>query len=262
MSALLEAVSLSCGYQGRSVFTDVDFSVRSGEVCALIGPNGSGKTTLLHALDRLVTPLRGEVRLDGISIWSRPPREVAARVALAPQRAATAVWPLTVRETVQLARAPHRGWLASYTREDTTAVTRVLERFGLIDLASRPMSTLSGGEVRRVLLARALAQSPAVLLLDEPLTYLDLHYQAEILALVQTLAHDEGLAVVLTIHDLALAALCADRVVLLAEGRICAHGSPAEILTPGILGPVYGNNLEVIPHPGNGLPIVLPRRQS
>lgn len=262
MSALLEAVSLSCGYQGRSVFADVDFSVRSGEVCALIGPNGSGKTTLLHALDRLVTPLRGEVRLDGVSIWSRPPREVAARVALAPQRAATAVWPLTVRETVQLARAPHRGWLASYTREDTATVTRALERFGLIDLASRPMSTLSGGEVRRVLLARALAQSPAVLLLDEPMTYLDLHYQAEILALVQTLARDEGLAVVLTIHDLALAALCADRVVLLAEGRICAHGTPSEILTPGILRPVYGDNLEVIPHPGNGLPIVLPRRQS
>ncbi len=262
MSALLEAVSLSCGYEGRAVFAGVDFSVRSGEVCALIGPNGSGKTTLLHALDRLVTPLRGEVRLDGISIWSRPPREVAARVALAPQRAATAVWPLTVRETVQLARAPHRGWLASYTHDDTAVVTRALERFGLVELASRAMSTLSGGEIRRVLLARALAQSPAVLLLDEPLTYLDLHYQAEILGLVRTLARDDGLAVVLTLHDLALAALCADRVVLLAEGRICAHGTPAEILTPAILRPVYGNNLEVIPHPGNGLPIVLPRGQS
>lgn len=261
MSALLEAVGLSCGYQGRAVFSGVDLVVRPGEVCALIGPNGSGKTTLLHALDRLVPPLQGEVRLDGVPIWSRPPREVAARVALAPQRAATAVWPLTVRETVLLARAPHRGWLASYTRADNDAVNRALERFGLIDLAPRPMSTLSGGEVRRVLLARALAQSPGILLLDEPLTYLDLHYQAEILTLVATLAHDEGVAVVLTLHDLALAALCADRVVLLADGRICAHGRPADILTPSVLRPVYGNDLEVIPHPGNGLPIVLPRRR-
>ncbi|MBE7538117.1 MAG: ABC transporter ATP-binding protein [Opitutaceae bacterium] len=259
MSVRLEAVNLSCGYDGRPVFAGVDFSVRSGEVCALIGPNGSGKTTLLHALDRLVPPLQGEVRLDGVSIWERRPREVAARVALAPQRAATSVWPLTVRETIQLARAPHRGWLASYTSEDVAATHRAMNRFGLTGLGDRSMSTLSGGEVRRVLLARALAQTPSVLLLDEPLTYLDLHYQAEILSLVRTLARDEGLAVVLTLHDLALAALCADRVVLLADGRVRGRGAPGEILTREVLCPVYGENLEVIPHPKTGLPIVLPR---
>lgn len=259
MSARLEAVNLSCGYDGHPVFKGVDFSVRSGEVCALIGPNGSGKTTLLHALDRLVRPIEGEVRLDGVSIWNCGPREVAARVALAPQRAATAIWPLTVRETIQLARAPHRGWLASYTSEDVKVVMQAMERFGLVGLAGRSMATLSGGEVRRVLLARALAQAPAVLLLDEPLTYLDLHYQAEILTLVRTLSREEGIAVVLTLHDLALAALCADRVVLLANGRICGRGPPSEILTPEFLRPVYGEDLEVIRHPGNGVPIVLPR---
>lgn len=262
MSMRLEAVNLSCGYDGTSVFTGVDFSVESGEVCALIGPNGSGKTTLLHALDRLVRPVSGEVRLDGVSIWNRSPREVAARVALAPQRAATAIWPLTVRETIQLARAPHRGWLASYTSGDKEAVMQAMARFGLVGLAGRSMATLSGGEVRRVLLARALAQAPAVLLLDEPLTYLDLHYQAEILTLVRTLSREEGMAVVLTLHDLALAALCADRVVLLADGRICGHGTPAEILSPEVLVPVYGENLEVIRHPGNGVPIVLPRARG
>ncbi|HRP03684.1 MAG TPA: ABC transporter ATP-binding protein [Opitutaceae bacterium] len=259
MSARLEAVNLSCGYDGHPVFKGVDFSVRSGEVCALIGPNGSGKTTLLHALDRLVRPMEGEVRLDGVSIWNCGPREVAARVALAPQRAATAIWPLSVRETIQLARAPHRGWLASYTSEDVKVVMQAMERFGLVGLAGRSMATLSGGEVRRVLLARALAQAPAVLLFDEPLTYLDLHYQAEILTLVRTLSREEGIAVVLTLHDLALAALCADRVVLLANGRICGRGPPADILTPEFLRPVYGEDLEVIRHPGNGVPIVLPR---
>lgn len=259
MSVRLEAVNLSCGYDGHPVFKGVDFSVRSGEVCALIGPNGSGKTTLLHALDRLVRPMEGEVRLDGVSIWNCGPREVAARVALAPQRAATAIWPLSVRETIQLARAPHRGWLASYTSEDVKVVMQAMERFGLVGLAGRSMATLSGGEVRRVLLARALAQAPAVLLLDEPLTYLDLHYQAEILTLVRKLSREEGIAVVLTLHDLALAALCADRAVLLANGRICGRGPPADILTPEFLRPVYGEDLEVIRHPGNGVPIVLPR---
>ena len=262
MSVCLEAVNLCCGYDGSPVFTGVDLAVRSGNVCALIGPNGSGKTTLLHALDRLVRPVEGDVRLDGVSIWNRSPREVAARVALAPQRAATAIWPLTVRETIQLARAPHRGWLASYTSEDGMAVAQAMARFGLVSLADRSMATLSGGEVRRVLLARALAQAPSVLLLDEPLTYLDLHYQAEILTLVRMLSRDEGMAVVLTLHDLALAALCADRVVLLANGRICGQGSPEEILTPEVLSPVYGQDLEVIRHPGSGAPIVLPRARD
>jgi len=258
MSALLEAVDLSCGYGGETVFANVHFPVRAGEICALIGPNGSGKTTLLHALDRLVRPMHGMVLFEGRSIWDRPPREVARAIALAPQRATQSAWPLTVLDAVMLGRAPQRGWMAPFTREDRRAVGEAMERLGLGALAGRTVSTLSGGEVRRVLLARALAQAPKVILLDEPLTYLDLHYQAEVLALTKALAK-EGQAVVLTVHDLALAALCADRVVLLAAGRVCANGTPLEVLRHDVLAPVYGDRLDVLPHPRTGQPIVLPR---
>lgn len=259
MSAVLEAHGLTCGYGGCPVVSDVSLQIRSGEVLALIGPNGSGKTTLLHTLGRLLAPIAGEVRLEGRSIWERPAREVARAVALAPQRAVQTAWPLTVAEAVSLGRAPHRGWFHAYTADDGRSVRRAMERMGVTGLAGRSVSTLSGGEVRRVLLARALAQTPRIMLLDEPATYLDLHYQAELLGLVRALARVDGLAVVLTVHDLALVSPCADRVALLAGGRLQAVGTPAEVLRAEVLAPVYGPNLDVLPHPRTGAPLVLPR---
>jgi len=262
MSPVLETEALACGYGECPVLVDVGLQVRAGEVLALIGPNGSGKTTLLHTLDRLLRPMRGEVRLEGRSIWGLAPREVARMIALAPQRETQTAWPLTVEEAVALGRAPHRGWLLPYTLADDAAVRMAMARMGVESLARRPLSTLSGGEVRRVLLARALAQSPRVMLLDEPATYLDLHYQAELLGLVRTLARIDGMAVVLTVHDLALVAPCADRVALLSGGRLCAVGTPAEVLRAEVLIPVYGPHLEVLIHPETGAPLVLPRPPS
>jgi len=256
---LLTAENLSCGYERCPVISGVTLSIRPGEVLALIGPNGSGKTTLLHTLGRLLAPIEGTVRLDGRSIWERPAREVARALALAPQRAVQTAWPLTVAEAVALGRAPHRGWLLPYTSGDHGSVRAAMERMGVSGLARRTVATLSGGEVRRVLLARALAQTPRIMLLDEPATYLDLHYQAELLGLVRSLAREDGLAVVLTLHDLALVAPCADRVALLADGRLRAVGTPAEVLRPEVLAPVYGPNLEVLTHPRTGDPLVLPR---
>jgi iron complex transport system ATP-binding protein len=259
VSARLEARGLACGYGGCAVLEDVDLEVRAGEVLALIGPNGAGKTTLLHTLARILRPIAGSVELEGTSIWMRRPREVARSVALAPQRAGQTAWPLTVEETVALGRAPHRGWLLPLTEADHAAVRGAMGRMGVTELANRTVSTLSGGEVRRVLLARALAQTPRVLLLDEPATYLDLHYQAELLGLVRTLAKEDGLAVVLTLHDLALVAPCADRVALVAGRRLAACGTPAEVLTTAVLAPVYGPHLEILVHPVTGAPVVLPR---
>lgn len=259
MSVILETIGLACGYGDQTVFKEINLSIRTGEVCALIGPNGAGKSTLLHALDRLIQPQRGKVVLEGKPLESLAPREIARTIALAPQRANAAAWPLTVGDAVSLGRAPHRGWMASYTHEDKQIVRETLRSLDLEPLAERTLSTLSGGEMRRVILARALAQRPRVLLLDEPLTYLDVHYQAELLGRVHRLAHEKGMAVVLTLHDLALVASCADRVALLAEGRLCAWGTAAEVLRHEVLGPIYGQTLEIFPHPQSGLPIVLPK---
>lgn len=258
MKTLLSAKNLSCGYGRCPVLKGIDLEVREGEVLSLIGPNGAGKTTLLHTLAGLLTPLEGEVSLGGRSASRMSGRETARFLALAPQRATQSAWPLTVSEAVSLGRAPHRGWLLPFTHEDRRLIEKAMERMGVATLAERHVNTLSGGEVRRVLLARALAQAPKVLLLDEPATYLDLTYQAELLGLVRSLAREDGLAVVLTIHDLALASICSDRVALLSPGRLCAIGSVREVLSEEVLRPVYGENLEVLDHPTRSFPLVLP----
>lgn len=258
MNTLLKANALTCGYGKCPVLTGVNLELRAGEVLVLIGPNGAGKTTLLHTLARLLPPLAGSIELLGEPLASHDAKPLARLLALAPQRATQSSWPLTVREAVSLGRAPHRGWLLPLTRADRDAVDAAMERMGIGALGDRVFSSLSGGEVRRVILARALAQHPRVLLLDEPATYLDLRYQAELLGAVRSLAHREGLGVMLTIHDLPLAAACADRIALMTPGRIRAVGTPAEVLREEILHEVYGPNLEVLHHPRSGVPLVLP----
>jgi len=259
MNAALTVRGLACGYADRRVLTDVSLDLRAGEVLALIGPNGSGKTTLLHTLAGLLPPQAGEMAWDGRSLDGLGRRERACILALSPQRAEEAAWPLTVAEAVALGRAPHRGWFRPLTAEDEDVVGRSMRRLGVATLAERLLPGLSSGELRRVLLARALAQEPRVLLLDEPASYLDLHYQAELLGIVRRLAVEDGVAVVLTLHDLALVAAVADRVALLADGRLRAVGEPGAILSAEHLVPVFGPHLEVLPHPRGGGPLVLPR---
>lgn len=262
METLLQTRSLACGYGKTPVLQGVDLAVRAGEVLVLIGPNGAGKTTLLHTLARLLPPVAGEILLSGVPLRQHSGRALARFLALAPQRATQSTWPLTVREAVSLGRAPHRGWLLPLTRDDRSIIDASMERMGVSHLAGRNLSTLSGGELRRTVLARALAQAPKILLLDEPATYLDLHYQAELLGEVRELAQKEQLAVVMTVHDLPLAALCADRVALLAPGRLCACGTAAEVLNETLLHEVYGPHLEVLSHPHSGLPLVLPTQPN
>lgn len=259
MSAVLTVRGMACGYGDRRVLTDLSLDIGAGEVLALIGPNGSGKTTLLHTLAGLLVPQAGEIVWTGRSLLDLGRRERARVVALSPQRAEEAAWPLTVVEAVALGRAPHRGWFRPLTAEDDAVVERAMERLGVMPLADRLLPSLSGGELRRVLLARALAQRPRVLLLDEPASFLDLHYQAELLGIVRRLAVEEGVAVVLTVHDLALVSAVADRVALLAHGRLQAVGEPGRILSAEHLVPVFGPHVEVLSHPRSGEPLVLPR---
>ena len=251
----LAAQELTCAYSHHIVLQSLTLALHGGEVLALIGPNGAGKTTLLRALARLLQPQSGTVLLAGHNVWRLSPKSVARRLALASQQEVTS-WPGTVEQAVALGRAPHRGWLLPYTAHDREVIEQVLLQTGLAALRHRLLTALSGGEQRRVILARALVQEPQVLLLDEPTAHLDLKYQAEVLTLVQHLAQRGGLSVVVALHDLNQAALCAQRIALLVDGQLLAIGPPEAVLTPELLAHAYGVEVVVTPHPIYGTPMV------
>lgn len=257
MNLALEATALTCVLGGNTVVAEVGLEARPGEVLALIGPNGAGKTTLLRAMARLLRPGAGAVLLEGGDIWHMPASTVARRLALAPQGGGGDVL-LTVEQLVALGRAPHRGWLLPLGTDDRAAVERALTQVGLAHLRQRPVAELSGGEQRRAILARALAQEPRVLLLDEPTAALDLKYQTAMLELAWQLAHDDGITVIVTLHDLNQAALIADRVALLAAGRLLATGSPSEIFTAERISQAYGVPVVIGRHPIYATPLVTP----
>ena len=256
MSAL-EARNLTCGYGSRRVLEALSLSAQPGEVLVLLGPNGAGKTTLLRALARGLRPLEGSVFLHDKDIWKYRADEAAQRVALMPQTERRD-WPLTVEESVLLGRAPHRGWWLPYTDQDRHIVETALAGTGLQALRQRPITELSGGEWRRMIFARALAQQASVLLLDEPTAGLDLKYQHEVLRLARQLARGHRLTVILTLHDLNHAALYGDRLAVVAEQTLVALGTPQEVMTAAMIDRVFDVRVTVLPHPVYGTPMVVP----
>ncbi len=252
---MLAAADISYRYGKRPVFSGVSLTVRPGELLAILGPNGAGKTTLLRALSRLVRPSAGRVTLDGKDVWSLSPSAVAGAVAFTPQVLAPD-WPFTAREFVALGRAPQRGWWRPLTQPDWHIVDEALESLCLSHLADRPVTELSGGEWQRARLAKALAQQPRALLLDEPTAHLDPRFQLELLTATRWLVREKQLAVAMTLHDLNLVGPWADRVALLAGGTVLAQGVPESVLTPGALKAAYGIDFAVAPHPATGEPVV------
>ena len=254
---LLAARAVACSYGQRPVLQGFDLVAEPGTLTALLGPNGAGKSTALRALSRLMRPDHGTVTLDGRDVWRLPRRELVRHVSFTPQLEAPA-WPMTVEQVVLLGRAPHRGWLRPYSREDREALRAALRQVELEDLGDRDLDTLSGGERRRALLARALAQDAGILLLDEPGAHLDLRHQIELFDLLRRLAREREVAVVLSLHDLNLASLFADRAVLLSGGRTLAQGPTGEVLTAEHIRQAFGIAVETVPHPRNGATMVLP----
>ncbi len=254
---MLTINGLTAGYGGQPVIRDISFSVGAGEILGLIGPNGAGKSTLIKAISGVLAPFQGDVTLAGESISHWGVTERARGVAVVPQGGYLPK-AFTVSQTVLLGRTPYLGWLGRPREADQQAVQTVLAQTDLVGLAGRPVGELSGGEQQRVLLARALAQAAPVLLLDEPTTYLDLRHQTDILRIVKILAKERGLAVLMAVHDLNLAGRYADRVALLAGGEVRALGVPGEVLTAENLAAVYGMEVQVMVHPLNGAPMVLP----
>jgi len=242
---MLEVRGLTVRYHGSSVaaLDEVSVGVDAGELVALVGPNGCGKTTLMRALLGIVTPEAGQALVDGRppAAWKRT--DLARFVGVVAQR--EEVWvPLTVMETVLLGRYPRLGALAPVSAEDRTQVRRALERCDAWSLRDRLVETLSGGEWQRVRVARALAQQPNALVLDEPAAALDIRHEMEVMELVRQLVRD-GLACLLITHHLNLVARYADRMALLDRGRLVASGTPQEVMRPGTLSQVFGWPVEV-----------------
>jgi iron complex transport system ATP-binding protein len=256
---ILEAEGLTVRYPAtaRPALDGVSCQVGASELVAVAGPNGSGKTTLVRALSGLVLPERGTVRVQGRALaeWGRS--ELARVLAVVPQREEI-VFPLRVDEAVMLGRYARLGALASPGTADRLAVRSALERCDADTLAARSIDALSGGEWQRVRLARALAQEPRVLVLDEPTTSLDIRHEMELFELVRRLV-DGGLAGLVITHHLNLAARYADRILLLSAGRVAGEGRPVEVLREDTLRAVFDWPLAVIPW-ADGSPQVVPLR--
>lgn len=246
---------VSAGYGSDVVIHDVSLNLEPGRLVAIIGPNGSGKSTLLRTMSRVLPPAAGRVTLDGEDIYRMPPGRVARVMAVVRQEA-SGEFPFRVEEMVMLGRLPHLGRFRAEGDPDRRAAGRAMQLTDTLHLRDRSFTALSGGEKQRVVIARALAQEPRILLLDEPTNHLDISYQVEILELVRDLARDEHLAVAMVLHDLNLASLYADTMLLLHRGRVLAFGSPGEVITPGAVSEAYGARVLVTPHPLEGRPQV------
>ncbi|MDO8687928.1 MAG: heme ABC transporter ATP-binding protein [Dehalococcoidales bacterium] len=262
MSGLqIEQVDFS--YLNGLVLHDVNLAVPTGEMVALLGPNGSGKTTLLKIASGVLKPKRGNVSLDGSSLNRLSRQSVARSVAVVPQQFHIP-FAFTVSEVVMLGRIPFIKALAGETTADRQAVASAMALVSISLMAPRRFDELSGGERQKVILAMALAQQPRLLLLDEPIVHLDISHQIEILERVRTLNREQGLTVIAAMHDLNLASLYFDRLVLLKGGRISADGTPAQVLTEDIIREVFAATVRVELHPASGLPhvVLMPKGDS
>ena len=245
---------LSFTIDGTTILREISASLPTGSVTGLLGPNGAGKSTLLRLVAGIDTADAGTAALDGVSIGSLPRREAARRIALLEQNAAPSV-ELTVLDVVLLGRIPHRTRLmGSFSGDDDRAIAYdALAAVGAAALADRFWQTLSGGQQQRVQIARAMAQQPSLLLLDEPTNHLDVSAQLSLLGQVREL----GVTAIMALHDLNLAAAYCDQILLLDGGALVANGTPTEVLTPEIIGAVYGVDCFILEHPRGGHPVIV-----
>ncbi len=264
MTSLLSAENISFAYAKLSTLVEVDFTLRPGALRALLGPNGSGKTTLLKILAGILSPTRGVVKYQDTDLKKMSRREIARRIALVPQEL-NLQFSFTVQQMVMLGRTPHSHALGGPSKQDREIVERVMDMTAIAAMRDRVITELSGGEQQRVVIAMALAQEPQILILDEPTVHLDINHQIEILDLTRKLNRERGLTVLATMHDLNLAALYFDDIVLLERGRIAAQGAPAAVLEPERIHAIFNAKVLVQPHPARAqLPqvIMLPTEHS
>ncbi|MBY4797194.1 ABC transporter ATP-binding protein [Collinsella sp. AGMB00827] len=248
----VDALSFSYGRESQRILDEISFSVRKNECVAVLGNNGAGKSTLLKCIDRIYPADEGMVRVDGQNLYDMSKRAMAQHIAYVPQTAATS-GSMTVFDTVLLGRRPYITWDA--TTQDKEIAIDVIEKMGMSSFLLRNVSELSGGETQKVMLARALAQEPKILLLDEPTSNLDPCNQHEVLHLVRRIAKEHDTCVIIIIHDLNLAIRYCDKFLFLKDSGVYAFGG-VETMTPEAIEQVYGICADIIEH--KGMPVVVP----
>lgn len=262
MTPLLELRAVEFAYpagerrRGRPfTLAGLSFTSAPGEILGVIGPNSAGKTTLVRLITKVLEPAAGEIRLGGAPLSRLTRWELARHVAVVPQDVPPGL-PFTVEQVVLMGRYPHAPRRFFETAKDLAVARAAMALTEVTELAEAAVARLSGGERQRVLLARALAQEPRLLVLDEPTAHLDLHYQVECVGLLRRINHERGVTVVLVSHDLNLAAEVSDRLLLLSQGRLARLGTPAAVLEEELLGRVYGCPVVVEPSATTGRPVV------
>ncbi|WP_127792604.1 ABC transporter ATP-binding protein [Agromyces sp. LHK192] len=258
VGARLAADAVTLGYDRRVIAQDLSVEIPTGSFTVVIGPNACGKSTLLRALARVMAPAAGTIVLDGRSISSYPPKEVARRLGLLPQ---TSIAPegITVADLVARGRHPHQGVFRQWTAADEQAVLDALDATNTTGLSGRLVEELSGGQRQRVWVAMVLAQQTPIMLLDEPTTFLDIAHQYELLELLRGLHAAGDRTLVAVLHDLNQAARYADHLIVMRDGEVVATGDPTEVLTADLVEDVFGLPCTIIPDPHTGTPLVVPR---
>jgi len=239
MKDAIHTRQLGYSYGDLRVLEDLSFSVHQGDFFIIIGPNGSGKTTLLKCISGILRPRTGGLEILGAPVHAYSRKSLARSIALVPQTAPVD-FPFTVTEVVLMGRSPHLGILGVEHEEDFSIAHRAMEFTGVASLARRKLDQLSGGERQRVMIARAICQDPEIILLDEPTASLDLAHQVRVMDLMERLRHENKVTVLMVSHDINLAALYGNRLMLLKEGRILSLGPPSEVLTFQTLEEAYG----------------------
>jgi len=261
MTAAIDIEQLSHLFATRPVLDELTFSIGSSELFIIIGPNGAGKTTLMRSMGGLLSPRRGEIRIFEKPISRYRKKELARLVAYVPQ-GAPLEFPFSVAQIVLMGRAPYHGALGIERKSDFEIADRAMRFTGVDSLADRRLDQLSGGELQRVMVARAICQEPRILLLDEPTASLDLAHQVHLMDLLENLKTEHGITVVMVSHDINLAGMYGDRLLLLKEGRILQQGVPADVLKADTLEHAYQCPVLVDEGPVHRMPrvTVIPRK--
>lgn len=253
---VIRVQGLSHAYGSRNILHDITFQVQTGEWVGVIGPNGGGKSTLMSLLSRAEHVQQGTIELNGLSLGAYKKKQLSRLMAVQLQDVLPDVH-FTVKDIVEMGRFPYQSWFGGEREDSSLFIDQIMERLQLHDIADSPLHQLSGGQRQRASLGKLMAQAPSIVLLDEPTTYLDIHYQVQFMDYMREWQQDCGLTIVSVLHDLNLAALYCDRIIIMHDGTIVGDGTPDEMLTPERIESTFQTSAVVVSHPECGRPQVL-----